>query len=59
MIGYNASALIAEMTVAIANELTVQSITETIHAHPTISEGWLEASFMAEGIPLHLPPLRK
>lgn len=59
VVGYEASTLIAEMAVAITNELTVESISETMHAHPTISEAWLEAAFMAEGMPLHLPPKMK
>lgn len=56
VVGHEASALIAEMAVAIENELTVESITETIHAHPTIAEAWLEAAFIAAETPLHFPP---
>lgn len=59
VVGHEASTLIAEMAVAIANELTVESITETIHAHPTIAEAWLEAALLANDSPLHLPPQRK
>jgi len=56
VVGYEASTLIAQMAVAIRNELTVHSIHETIHAHPTIAEAWMEAAFLADGLPLHLPP---
>lgn len=56
VVGHEASALIAEMAVAIANELTLESITETIHAHPTIAEAWLEAALIANETPLHFPP---
>lgn len=56
VVGYDASTLIAEMAVAIANELTVESITETIHAHPALPEVWLEAAYMAAGTPIHWPP---
>ncbi|MBA2728382.1 MAG: dihydrolipoyl dehydrogenase [Parachlamydiaceae bacterium] len=56
VVGFEASSLIAEMVVAITNELTVESITESIHAHPTIAEAWLEAALQADGTPLHLPP---
>lgn len=56
VVGHEASSLIAEMAVAVANELTVESITETIHAHPTIAEVWLEAALMANDTPLHFPP---
>lgn len=57
VVGYGASTLIAEMAVAIGNELTVHSISETIHAHPTIAEAWMEAAFLASDMPLHLPPV--
>lgn len=56
VIGYEAATLIAEMALAITNELTVECVAETIHAHPTISEAWGEAAMMAEGLPLSLPP---
>jgi dihydrolipoamide dehydrogenase len=59
VIGYGASTLIAEMAVAIGNELTVQSISDTIHAHPTIAEAWMESAFLADEMPLHLPPMTR
>lgn len=59
VVGHEASSLIAEMVVAISAELTVDSITEAIHAHPTVAEVWLEAALMASEFPLHLPPKRK
>lgn len=59
VVGYEASALVAEMALAINNELTVECITETIHAHPTISESWLEAALLASGTPIHMPPIKK
>ncbi len=59
VVGHDASALIAEMGVVIANELTVESVIETIHAHPTVAEAWLEAALVANNTPLHLPPRGK
>lgn len=59
VVGYGAATLIAEMAVAIGNELTVHSISETIHAHPTIAEAWMEAAFLADEMPIHLPPRSK
>jgi dihydrolipoamide dehydrogenase len=56
VVGHEASSLIAEMTIVIANELTVECITETIHAHPTIAEAWMEAAFIGDEMPLHFPP---
>src|SRR5262249_48397219 len=59
VVGNEASTLVAEMAVAIGNELTVESITETIHAHPTVAEVWLEAALIANDAPLHFPPKKK
>ncbi len=56
--GYEATTLIAELGLAITNELTVECLSETIHAHPTYAEAWGEAALMAEGLPLSLPPHR-
>lgn len=59
VVGHEAATLVAEMGVAIANELTTESITATIHAHPTIAEVWLEAALIASEFPLHLPPQKR
>lgn len=56
--GKDASTLIGEMSVAIANELTIKCITDTIHAHPTMSEAWLETALLAEKTPIHHPPIK-
>ncbi len=56
VVGNEASTLIAEMGVAIANELTIDCVTDTIHAHPTVAEAWLEAALMANDTPIHFPP---
>lgn len=58
VVGHDAGNLIAEMTLAIQNELTLECLAETIHAHPTLPEAWMEASHMAQGYPIHLPPRR-
>jgi dihydrolipoamide dehydrogenase len=59
VVGHEASTMIAEMALAVQNELTVESVTQTIHAHPTIAEAWLEGMFVAADMPIHLPPKRK
>jgi dihydrolipoamide dehydrogenase len=56
--GHEASIMIAEMTVAISNELLAASVSETVHAHPTLPEAWQEACLIAQNIPLHSPPKR-
>lgn len=58
IIGHEASNLIAEMALAIQNELTLECVMETIHAHPTMAEIWHETAAMALNMPIHLPPKR-
>ena len=56
VIGHEASNLIGEMALAIQNELTLDSIIQTIHAHPTMGESWHEAALISNDTPIHLPP---
>lgn len=56
VIGNDAASLIAEIALAMANELTVDCIADTIHAHPTLPEAWMEAALLANDTPIHLPP---
>lgn len=56
VIGHEASNLIAEMALAIQNELTLESVMETIHAHPTLAESWHEAALIANETPVNFPP---
>lgn len=56
VVGHEASTLIAEMGLAITNELTVECVADTVHAHPTVAEAWLEAALLANETPIHLPP---
>lgn len=58
-IGHEASNLIAEMALAIQNELTLDSVMDTIHAHPTLAEGWHEAALIANETPINFPPRLK
>lgn len=55
-IGHDSASLIAEMALAIANELTMTEIADTIHAHPTLPEAWMEAALIAGDTPIHFPP---
>ena len=63
IVGDKAGDLIAEMTLALTNELTDECVTQTIHAHPTLSECWPEAIFVGNGEPLNvtaqIPLLRR
>jgi dihydrolipoamide dehydrogenase len=53
IIGDNATELIAEMGLALDQELTIDEIHATIHAHPTMSEVIHEATLAAEGHAIH------
>ncbi|NLI89352.1 MAG: dihydrolipoyl dehydrogenase [Epulopiscium sp.] len=53
IIGPNASDLIAEVTLAIQNNLTADNIINTIHAHPTTSEVIHEGALSVEGGAIH------
>ena len=56
IIGPDATNLISEFSVAMRGELTADEIIETIHPHPTLSEGLREAIMAVEGRPIHIPP---
>src|SRR5437868_4791413 len=56
IIGPDATNLISEYSVAMRGELTADEIIETIHPHPTLSEGLREAMLTVEGRPIHIPP---
>ncbi|MEN6442019.1 MAG: dihydrolipoyl dehydrogenase [Syntrophobacter sp.] len=53
IVGPHATDLIAEATLALKMGATVTDLAETIHAHPTLSEVMLEASFKALDISVH------
>ena len=53
IIGDNATELIAEMGLALDQELTSEEIHATIHAHPTMSEVIHEATLAAAGHAIH------
>ncbi|MCF7849692.1 MAG: FAD-dependent oxidoreductase, partial [Kiritimatiellales bacterium] len=58
-VGPHATDLISEMTVAIREELTVEELGNTVHAHPTFAEIWMEAAHALHGACIHAPPARK
>jgi dihydrolipoamide dehydrogenase len=55
IIGQHATDAIHEITLAMRNELTVEEIAETIHAHPTFSEAVGEAAEGWLGLAVHVP----
>ncbi|MCF7947516.1 MAG: dihydrolipoyl dehydrogenase [Spirochaetia bacterium] len=51
-----ATDMIAELTVAMSAELTVEELGAAIHPHPTVSESIMEALHDIEGLAIHKPP---
>lgn len=59
IIGPHANDLIHEGALAIANELNVEHIAKTIHAHPTLSEAFQEAALGLNDQAIHMAKPRK
>lgn len=53
IVGPDASDLIAEGVLALNLEATLTDLADSIHAHPTLAEGTMEASMVALGLPVH------
>lgn len=58
IIGPHASDLIHEAAIAMKTGLTTKDIAETIHAHPTLSEGLMESAEDVHDEAIHVPPKR-
>jgi dihydrolipoamide dehydrogenase len=58
-VGPHATELIAEAALAIRSELTVREVARTVHAHPTLSESWMEAAHAVHGECIHAPAKRR
>ena len=54
MIGLRSTELVAEATVAVRLESTVEELIRTIHAHPTMAEAIGEAAHAAHGAAIHM-----
>jgi dihydrolipoamide dehydrogenase len=59
IMGPHASDLIHEASLAISSNMKIEAICETIHAHPTLSEAFHEASLNVLDVALHLSPSKK
>ena len=59
ILGPHANDLIHEGAIAIANGMDVDSIDRTIHAHPTLSEAFMEAVHGLDDKAIHIAPPRK
>jgi dihydrolipoamide dehydrogenase len=54
VIGPRATELIAEATLGVQLETTVEEVRHTIHAHPTLSEAMLESAHSVYGETIHI-----
>src|SRR4029078_6057947 len=54
MIGARSTELIAEATLALRLESTVEELIRTIHAHPTMAEAIGEAAHATHGAAIHI-----
>jgi dihydrolipoamide dehydrogenase len=54
LVGPHATELLAEACLGLRLETTVEEIEKTMHAHPTLSEAFLEAAHAALGHTLHM-----
>jgi dihydrolipoamide dehydrogenase len=59
VVGPHATDLIAEAGTAIRAELTAAELGRTVHAHPTLSEIWMEAAHAVHGESIHAAPRKK
>ncbi len=56
--GINAGEMIAEATLALEMGCVVDDISNTIHAHPTLSETFMESAEAMYGMATHLSPVK-
>jgi dihydrolipoamide dehydrogenase len=56
IVGPHASDLIAEAALALEMGACLEDLMVTIHPHPTLSEGIMEAAEAAAGLPVHINP---
>ena len=54
IVGYDATEMIAELSLAMKLEATWEEIAHTVHAHPTLSEAVMECAMDANGTAIHI-----
>jgi len=54
IIGPYASSILGEVTLAVKERIKLEELADTIHAHPTLPEAIMEASFAGLNLPLHI-----
>ena len=59
IVGPQATELVNAGVVGITAEATIETLADSIAAHPTLAEAVKEAALVALGRPIHLPPARR
>ena len=59
VVGINATEIVNAGVIALDAEATIETVADSIAAHPTLAEGFKEAGLVALGRPIHLPPMKK
>jgi dihydrolipoamide dehydrogenase len=59
VVGLQATEMVNAGVIGIDAETTIETIGDSIAAHPTLAEGFKEAALVALGRPIHFPPARK
>ena len=59
IVGLQATDLINAGVIALDSEAVIETVGDSIAAHPTLSEGFKEAGLVALGRPIHMPPKKK
>jgi len=54
IIGPYASVLLGEVSLGVTKRVKLEELADTIHAHPTLPEAIMEASFVGLNLPLHI-----
>ena len=58
-VGTNATEIVNEGVIALDAEATIETIADSVAAHPTLAEGLKEAALVSLGRPIHLPPMKR
>ncbi|HEY7258088.1 MAG TPA: dihydrolipoyl dehydrogenase [Gaiellales bacterium] len=58
IVGVQATELVNAGVIGITAEATIETVADSIAAHPTLAEAVKEAALVALGRPIHLPPAR-
>ena len=59
IVGLQATDLINAGVIALDAEAVIETVGDSIAAHPTLSEGFKEAGLVALGRPIHMPPKKR